>query len=198
MSELKQSRLRSRASNAHQSEQETYQVGLHEVLDEVSRSIRYSRFEEAVKLLQVIMRASAQQKLDLVLQRYLAELSIECIELSGDSQTTFRYVEQALAQYEGQTLTSTEAKKDKLILLLRKAYLLIKLNEGEQLREHLDMLTQHLKDHKSKKVKSMLRRMHYLNSAAEQTILAEQRQLGLFQLTDQLKKQGASLVCGVR
>ncbi|WP_412971353.1 hypothetical protein [Glaciecola sp. MF2-115] len=173
-------------------------VKLYDVLEEVAKKLRYSRFDEAIKLLQILMRASMQQNLALVLQRYLAELSVECIELSGDNKTAMQYVEQALSNYEGKELQSPEAKKDRIILMLKKAYLLIKLDEKEQLHEHLAILNQHLIDKKTRKIQAMLQRMQYLNSAAEQSILAEQRQLGLFQLSEQLKKQGAGLVCGVR
>lgn len=173
-------------------------VKLYDVLEEVAKKLRYARFDEAIKLLQILMRASMQQNLALVLQRYLAELSVECIELSGDNKTAMQYVEQALSHYEGKDLQSPEAKKDRIILMLKKAYLLIKLDEKEHLNQHLEHLKQHLIDKNTRKIQAMLQRMQYLNSAAEQSILAEQRQLGLFQLSEQLKKQGAGLVCGVR
>lgn len=173
-------------------------ITLFDSLQAVSMQLKNGKFAEAISLLQGILQTGMQQKLPLMLQRYLAELSMECLELSGDCENTLSYVEQALKNYQDNPPNSPEAQKDQHILMLRKSYLLIKLDQADALNSHIDIFKQQLSAAQDKKLQNTFSRMRRFSSAAMQSIVMEQRNLGLFHLSEQLKKQGAGHVCGVR
>jgi hypothetical protein len=170
----------------------TPQTTLAVELDAIARLLKRQLFEQALQRLQGLIQAGIRQELPLVLQRYFSELAMECVELSGQHEAALQYVEQALANYAEKPPESEDARRDRQILMLRKAFLLVKLDRRTELAAHLAETTLMLSTEQRGKLDRLFRQLPRYSPAAQQRIVAEQQEIGLFHLSSMLMQQGAS------
>lgn len=165
-------------------------IRLEDVLNLVAEALRRDHPEQALPLLGNLLRSGINQRLPLMVQRFLAELSMECAELAGEHEQVLAYLDEGLARYTDHPPQSPEARKDRLILMLRKGFLLVKLERREDLLQHLQLLKSQLSPGQRVKLRRTLDAFPRYASSASNRLLAEQRELGLFGLSEQVRQRG--------
>ncbi|MAY42777.1 MULTISPECIES: hypothetical protein [unclassified Neptuniibacter] len=162
------------------------------LLDQVASLLKRQQYDTALETLHVLSQAAMQQNLQLILQRYLAELSMECLELCGQLKTALDICEHSIQQYQLQSEPlSTDAQKDLITLELRKLCLLIKLdrrNEASIQSKHILTLCS-LKQQIS--LQPVITRLNRFSSASHIHLTKEQKHIGLFHLSEKLINEGA-------
>ena len=161
-------------------------------LEEIASLLKRRQYEPAVQAIHVLSQAAMRQNIQLILQRYLAELSMECLELCGQLNTALDICEHSLEQYaEAADSLSTEAKKDQITLEMRKLCLLVKLDMRDQLVAQNKHLISLCTAQQQATLQPILNRINRYSSASSGRLTQEQQGLGLFHLSDRLVREGA-------
>ena len=174
---------------------QTANITLEQSLEQIAILLRKRQYEQALENCHQLSQAAMRQQLQLILQRYLAELCMECLELSGQLDTALQFCEHSLDQYsETKTRSSAAAQKDYISLSLRKICLLIKLNNHNVARQFSQIFLHSLTREQQERLRIIINRLHRYPSAAQAQLIKEQRQIGLFHLSDNLIKEGANIL----
>lgn len=161
-------------------------------LEEIASLLKRRQYEPAVQAIHVLSQAAMRQNIQLILQRYLAELSMECLELCGQLNTALDICEHSLAQYtDAPDELSAEAQKDLIALEMRKLCLLIKLDMRNQLSTQNKHLLSLCNAQQQTSLQPVINRINRYSSASSGRLTQEQQSLGLFHLSDQLVREGA-------
>lgn len=166
------------------------------MLDQVASLLKRQQYETALETLHVLSQAAMRQNLQLILQRYLAELSMECLELCGQLNTALDICEHSLKQYDTACdPLSAEAKKDRITLELRKLCLLIKLDQRNDASEQSKHILSLCSLQQQISLQPIVTRLTRFSGASHLHLTKEQKHLGLFHLSEKLIKEGAQAFC---
>lgn len=170
-------------------------VSFSDTLDGIGLLLRRQQYKEALEQTHQLSQMAMQQQLQLILQRFLAELCMECLELSGNFETALQFCEYSLEQYqEHNGVQSTEAQKDRLTLELRKLCLLIKLDRRSEAFTHSKTMLAHANDQQKHNLHPIINRINRYSSGAVEMLTAEQKKIGLFHFSDILATHGAKAI----
>nr|WP_320135379.1 hypothetical protein [uncultured Amphritea sp.] len=165
-------------------------IKLEVVLQDVGKQLRQQKYEAALLTLQKLLQAGMAQEFPLMLQRYISELVFECLEQAGEEKAALDYCERAIAEYESQTLpVSVAVENDLAVLKFRRICLLVKLDQHLLAREAVSEYQQSRVQDKSRYTKAFTRILKY-SKATKNQLLKEQKQMGSFQLSQQLIVSG--------
>ncbi|WP_428034536.1 hypothetical protein [Amphritea sp.] len=173
------------------SNSEIPRVKLDAVLEQVGKSLRQQKYEAALLVLQKLLQAGMAQQFPLLLQRYISELVFECLELAGEDQAALEYCERAIAEYEEtRDCASAAVANDLALLRFRRICLLVKLDQHLQARNAVDAF-QHTRSLQDKiRYHKLFTRILKYSKATKNQLLREQKQMGSFQLSQQLIVSG--------
>ncbi len=167
-------------------------VKLDIVLQGVGKNLRQQKYEMALLTLQKLLQAGMVQQFPLLLQRYISELVFECLEQAGEDEAALEYCDKAIAEYgnkEEKALLSEAIENDLAVLKFRRICLLVKLDQHEQARAAVAEYMQHSPHDKNRYNKTFTRILKY-SKATKNQLLREQKQMGSFQLSQQLIVSG--------
>ncbi|WP_299204415.1 hypothetical protein [uncultured Amphritea sp.] len=161
------------------------------VLAEVGKSLRQQKYETALLMLQKLLQAGMVQQFPLLLQRYISELVFECLEQAGEDQAALEYCERAIAEYETLGDSASEAVANDLALLrFRRICLLIKLDQHQQARDAVTQYQHSCSLQDKIRYNKVFARILKYSKATRNQLLREQKQMGSFQLSQQLIVSG--------
>lgn len=173
------------------SNQAVPQLKLDVVLEEVSKSLRQQKYETALLILQKLLQAGMTQQFPLLLQRYISELMFECLEQAGEDQAALEYCERAIAEYEKQGDSVSQAVvNDLAVLRFRRICLLVKLDQHQQARNAVTQYQQSSPVQDKIRYHKVFTRILKYSKATKSQLLREQKQMGSFQLSQQLMVSG--------
>lgn len=164
-------------------------VKLDAVLQDVGKNLKLQKYEIALLTLQKLLQAGMVQQFPLLLQRYISELVFECLEQAGEDQAALEYCERAIAEYEGQgeaSAFSQAIENDLAVLKFRRICLLVKLDQHDLARAGVLEYQQRNPLQDSIRYNKVFERVLKYSKATKNQLLREQKQMGSFQLSQQL------------
>ncbi len=175
----------------HKSNPELPKVKLEAVLKNVGRDLRQQKYDRALLVLQKLLQAGMVQQFPLVLQRYISELVFECLEQAGEDEAALEYCERAIEEYKDHQGTASPAAINDLDgLQFRRICLLVKLDLHQQAKIAVDEYLQRSSLQDNTRFNKVFTRILKYSKATKQQLLREQKQLGSFQLSQQLIVSG--------